>query len=600
MRKVLIIISFILAFSAMIICSYAETPTYDISQGNIEVTLWPDGYMTVEQNGTEINYEVADIVFTGNTDKYYIIVNTADSEGNTINVLFDNLHINNKKVEDEDGNTVSVGNVACIMDLTGKGSVINLTLKGENVLAGGDNYAGLQTFCDSESTGILYIRAEEGASLHAAGGMNGAGIGGGTGYDGRNIVIESGYIEATTEMFGAAIGGGFGGSAGNITINGGTVIAEAFMGAGIGCGYSGTNGIETLYINGGTVYSSAGEDSFRSSSGEILEKCELSFKRIGDGLSVTDAQVQYDDGSVVEYSFDNSIVHDNSLVLWLPTGAHLSEVTVDGIKYKGFCYAGYSDSAKTDGTFGTIYNLTVLPVEHGILSVDQTSAYPGQIIRVYAKPDSGYVPSAKSPGYIYGSLSKTRDMTLSEDDEYIYTFVMPSDHTTISASFLLSVDIGPAKEDIVVSGKFFVVKNFFDISRTNGDITYKYYYGGSGSGKLLANGRLLRVDKPGTFEIKCISAETDKYVAANYTVTIEVTDIYSSSYIIKLICSVAAAVIIVVAVCLFIYFRNRRNSKASPRRKIITADLHYDSLQRLSLENIKPSKKKSLRKKNKK
>lgn len=138
---------------------------------------------------------------------------------------------------------------------------VNLTLVGENTLTSGNWCAGLQKN-GGTSTGTLTIGGT--GTLTAAGGIAGAGIGGGYarsggGYcDGSNITINSGTIIATggTSNGGAGIGGARNGDGLYITINGGDVTANGGdKAAGIGGGgpnaYGGSG--RNITITGGTV-----------------------------------------------------------------------------------------------------------------------------------------------------------------------------------------------------------------------------------------------------------------------------------------------------------------------------------------------------------
>ena len=60
----------------------------------------------------------------------------------------------------------------------------------------------------------------EGGTVTAAGGDNGAGIGGGNGGDGEDIAISNGTVNATGGIHGAGIGGGRGGSGSDVTVSG--------------------------------------------------------------------------------------------------------------------------------------------------------------------------------------------------------------------------------------------------------------------------------------------------------------------------------------------------------------------------------------------
>ena len=141
---------------------------------------------------------------------------------------------------------------------------VNLWLDGNNTLDASNTvvFAGVQT-----TGGSLTINGT--GRLDAIGGFQGAGIGGGAsgvglhGYNGGNLTINSGVVNAVART-GAAIGGGggaiTGGSGGNITINGGMVFAttyyEAMFGGNIGAAIGGggfNGGGANFVINGGLV-----------------------------------------------------------------------------------------------------------------------------------------------------------------------------------------------------------------------------------------------------------------------------------------------------------------------------------------------------------
>ena len=136
---------------------------------------------------------------------------------------------------------------------------VTIDLVGENTLKSGYEYAGLQKNGSGESIGKLTIKSTScDGKLTAAGGMYGAGIGGGYNGTGSNIEITGGTVIATGNFYGAGIGGGVGGSGSNITITGGDVTATGGEdGAGIGGGDGGSGSYIT--ISGGDVTATGGE-----------------------------------------------------------------------------------------------------------------------------------------------------------------------------------------------------------------------------------------------------------------------------------------------------------------------------------------------------
>lgn len=181
-----------------------------------------------------------DYTVTGNTTRDRIVV-APDFEGS---ITIENLTINTSS------------GAALLVDpsarLTLKLSGIN-TLKTSNVSNAGLDFRNV-------TSGSLIITSAAGdgmsdGSLTATGGINGAGVGGGSNRDTGNITINGGTITATGGINGAGIGGGSNGKAGNITINGGTITAKGGTnGAGIGGGSNGS--ADHITITGGTVEAS--------------------------------------------------------------------------------------------------------------------------------------------------------------------------------------------------------------------------------------------------------------------------------------------------------------------------------------------------------
>ena len=149
---------------------------------------------------------------------------------------------------------------------------LNLTIEGDNTLLGLEHGAGIEV----EKGATLVITEQSDGSLRAVGGAYGAaGIGGkagSTGYEGANeeygtgkIIIKGGTIEAEGGAYwvyaynyhgGAGIGGGAGGSVDTIVIGGKNSEApnitvssykneeSGYLGAAIGSGWNGVNGLQ--------------------------------------------------------------------------------------------------------------------------------------------------------------------------------------------------------------------------------------------------------------------------------------------------------------------------------------------------------------------
>ena len=130
---------------------------------------------------------------------------------------------------------------------------VTVTLAGSNTLKSGDNHAGLEK---NGTAGQLTIEGD--GSLHAVGGIFGAGIGGGTFGAGSNITIKGGEVTATGGNWGAGIGGGDDGAGSNITISGGKVTATG-GGYGAGIGGGATKAGSNITIKGGEVTATGGD-----------------------------------------------------------------------------------------------------------------------------------------------------------------------------------------------------------------------------------------------------------------------------------------------------------------------------------------------------
>jgi|GEM_PF-6401187 len=144
------------------------------------------------------------------------------------------------------------------------------TSMGALIATGANTCAGIGGKWNTEdhATSTAGTITINGGTIHATGGPDGTGIGGGLRGSGGTITINGGDVTAQGGSVAAGIGGGntardTSTSGGNITINGGTVRATGGdNGAGIGGGGNGS-GSGTITINGGDVtaygnYSSAG------------------------------------------------------------------------------------------------------------------------------------------------------------------------------------------------------------------------------------------------------------------------------------------------------------------------------------------------------
>lgn len=213
----------------------ASTGTYDIANGGININS-----NTLEQ------YNHATI--TGRSTTNVILVNGVEAT-----ITISNLDIQIPLVKNDETASTWVPAIRLV-----NGAKLNLILKGENTLKGGDMCAAIEV-----PEGCTLTISGEG-SLKATGG-EGAGIGASSRRNGSlgTIVIDGGNIEAYGGEMAAGIGGSAEGGSGTIIINDGTVYAKGghgsyykdiqnvYGGAGIGGGANGC--VDKIEINGGNV-----------------------------------------------------------------------------------------------------------------------------------------------------------------------------------------------------------------------------------------------------------------------------------------------------------------------------------------------------------
>ena len=199
--------------------------------------------------------------FWGNT--ITVINNFADT---VLNLTLKDVKIDVSGTGKDTGNPWTSDKGKAALSVQGKGNV-EIELDGKNELKSGVYRAGLEkNTSTSTSTGTLTLKDDKKAgsgSLKATGGQYAAGIGsGGYNRNGEDITITGGTVTAAGGKQGAGIGGGYYGNGKNIKITGGTVTAAGGEnGAGIGGGYYGNgynrNG-ENITITGGTVNATGG------------------------------------------------------------------------------------------------------------------------------------------------------------------------------------------------------------------------------------------------------------------------------------------------------------------------------------------------------
>lgn len=282
------------ALMAMVssIATAAFADTYDLNKGSVTVKTKDDGITYVTQENTEINDHQDDTGVTitsyGKQTENTITVDTAKDQ--TTDVTLQDVNIKKDKWDNE----------SAAMTIKGEGDT-EIELNGDNTLISGNYHAGLEK-ADDVSKGSLTIKDDlnndnrtekekdesgystggDTGTLKAAGGYDGAGIGGRKKKDGEesdtcagasNITITGGKIEAgsthemvkeypQTEQGGAGIGGASDyGNATNITITGNADVSAAggYYAAGIGGGEYGN--ATNITISGNAKVTAAGSNS---------------------------------------------------------------------------------------------------------------------------------------------------------------------------------------------------------------------------------------------------------------------------------------------------------------------------------------------------
>lgn len=136
--------------------------------------------------------------------------------------------------------------------ITINGGTVNATGGTVLTVSGGAGIGGSGK--NSTINGSITIN---GGVVNAQGGYSSAGIGGGYGHDGFDVIITGGVVNAAGAEYAAGIGGGSNGKGGTTTISGGIITAAGnTCGAGIGGGNNGSGG--NINISGGIVTANGG------------------------------------------------------------------------------------------------------------------------------------------------------------------------------------------------------------------------------------------------------------------------------------------------------------------------------------------------------
>ena len=291
----------------------ASTDTYDIANGGININS-----NTLEQYN--------DATITGSSTTNVILVNGVEAT-----ITISNLDIQIPLVKNDETASTWVPAIRLV-----NGAKLNLILKGENTLKGGDMCAAIEV-----PEGCTLTISGEG-SLKATGG-EGAGIGASSRRNGSlgTIVIDGGDIEAYGSGMAAGIGS---------CVEGGSVEGDIVKG-----------GIGTIIINNGTVYAKGGHGSYSGDSKNVYGGAG-----IGGGAYGCVDLIEINGGNVTAYGgYTANARHPGAAIGTGGGGAKpigegkykygdivIKGGTVSAIAYHNEVYAiGVAEKPSVDGTF---------------------------------------------------------------------------------------------------------------------------------------------------------------------------------------------------------------------------------------------------------
>ena len=282
------------ALMAMVssIATAAFADTYDLNKGSVTVETKDNGNTYVTQANTETtdHLDTTGVTITSNGDPTSNTITVETAKDQTTNVTLQDVNIQKDEWD----------NKSAAMTIKGEGDT-EIELNGDNTLISGHYHAGLEKADDvshgsltikddlnndnrteKEKDGSGYSTGGDTGTLIAAGGYDGAGIGGRKKKDGEesdacastsDITITGGQIKAGSlietkeeyhqpEYSGAGIGGATGhGNATNITITGNADVSAAggYYAAGIGGGDDGN--ATNITISGNAKVAATGSNS---------------------------------------------------------------------------------------------------------------------------------------------------------------------------------------------------------------------------------------------------------------------------------------------------------------------------------------------------
>ena len=306
----------------------ALAEVYDLAQGSITVEATENGQYVSQENGVTREQQTTETVIKQTDSKTTSTENTITikaDENQTAEVTISDVNIDvsgSKASVDEDTGSVIPGDAA--ISAEGEGNV-TIELDGGNTVKSGEHSAGV----GKNNEGSLTITDEDGDdSLNAAGGIYGAGIGGGGRQSVSDITIEGGNITATGGKLAAGIGGGagersyedgtisfIGGSGSNITIAGDAQVKAngGWNGAGIGGGQYGSGsditieGDAQVEANGGKSgagigggYEGSGSDLTIAGDAQVTAKGGSAAAGIGGGELGSGSSIKIEGNAQVE------------------------------------------------------------------------------------------------------------------------------------------------------------------------------------------------------------------------------------------------------------------------------------------------------------
>ena len=343
----------------LLVCSLplsAFAAEYDLAQGSVIVNATESGQTVT--HGTNAPVEDSAPVITQSTAITTNTITINAAENATANVTIQNVNIANSDPTDAppvdhsgqaavtidvadnasanvtlEKVNINVGgtggdnyeNGEAAVQVTGNGNV-TLELDGENTVQSGKYRAGVEkNTTDSSGKGNLTITDENGTagSLNAAGGIQGAGIGGAKTKDASNITIAgSAEVTATGGAGSSGIGGGNLGSGSDITISGSAKVTAngGQSGSGIGGGFNGsgsdiiitenakvtaTGGKNGAGIGGGFNssiggFNGSGSDITIRGSAEVTAKGGQSGSGIGGGVDGSGSNITVSENAQVK------------------------------------------------------------------------------------------------------------------------------------------------------------------------------------------------------------------------------------------------------------------------------------------------------------